>query len=121
MNSLSMRVVVALVAGILLSSVGVQQAEASKWKRVASLSAGAGAKEVAINRDVRDFRIVCTEGSVIINTIVVREGSKTTPVTIAQRLNKDDKREFSIPAKAYVTGLRISDDGRGQYAVHVKE
>ncbi len=110
-----------LAAGIMVSGLNTQEAEAGKWRRVADLSAGGGAKEITINRNVREFRIVCTEGSVIINTVVVREGGKTTPITIGQRLNKGDNRVFSIPSKALVTGLRISDDGRGQYVVHVRD
>lgn len=117
----SLSVLIVLAIGFLVLGPGAQEAEAGKWRRVASLSAGGGAKEVAINRNVQRFRIVCTEGSVIINTVVVREGAKTTSITIGQRLNKDDKREFSIPAKANVTGLRISDAGRGQYVVHVRD
>ncbi len=121
MKKHSLCVLIVLAVSFLMLGPGVQEAEAKKWRQVASLSAGRGAKEVPINRNVQRFRIICTEGSIIINTVVVREGAKTTSITIGQRLNKDEKREFSIPAKANVTGLRISDAGRGQYVVQVRD
>jgi hypothetical protein len=91
-----------------------------KWLKLASLSAGSGAKEVAVNRECREFQIRIKEGSVIFNTIVVREGGKTTPIRVARRFEKGGKHEFVLPAKTHVTGLRISDDGRGQYDVFVR-
>jgi len=118
MNS---RIVWALVGLTACLILGVSDVEAKKnWKKLATLTAGGGAKEVAVNMDCDQFLIHIKEGPVIINTIVVREGSKTTPIRIGQRFEKGQKHEFSIPSKVRVTGLRISDDGRGQYEVFVR-
>lgn len=121
MNRHAWRVLILLAVGFMMFGPGIQEVEARTWRHVANLSTGGGAKEVAINRNVQHFRIICTDGSVIINTVVIREGGKTTPIRISQRLNKDETREFSTTDKTNVTGLRISDDGRGQYAVYVRD
>lgn len=89
--------------------------------KVASLTAGGDAKEVEVNQQISKVLLTCTEGSVIINTVVMRDGSNKTPFTIGTRLNKDEVQQISVGDKVNCSGLRISDDGRGTYDVHVKK
>lgn len=101
--------------------IGVTGVHADKdWKKVATLTAGGEAKEVDINQEVSRVMITCTEGSVIVNTVVVREGSKTTPHRVGARINHKESQQIRIGDKLPVTGLRISDDGRGTYVVKIK-
>lgn len=92
----------------------------SGWHKVAELDAGGDGKEVSVNRDCSVCLIKCEEGSVIINTVVIREGGKKTPKTVGKRLNKGDSEQVPFGDKINVTGLRIGDDGRGHYEVYVK-
>lgn len=92
----------------------------SGWHKVASLDAGGEAKEVAVNRNCSVCLVKVTDGSVIINTVVVREGEKKTPHTVGARIEKGGNQEIGIGSKTYVTGFRISDDGKGHYEVYVK-
>lgn len=94
---------------------------AGDWHTVAKLDAGGGPKEVTVNRPVSKVAIKCTEGGVIINTVVVRQGGNTTPHRVATRINKDELQQISVGNRIQVTGLRISDDGNGKYEVRVKE
>jgi hypothetical protein len=92
----------------------------SGWHMVGAFDAGGEAKEMGVNRNCSVCLVKVTEGSVIINTVVVREGGKKTPHTVGQRIEKGDHREIDIGSKIYATGFRISDDGRGHYEVYVK-
>jgi hypothetical protein len=92
----------------------------SGWHKVADLDAGGDGKEVAVNRNCSVCLVKVTDGTVIINTIVVREGDKKSPISVSQRIGKGDARQVNVGDKKYVTGLRIGDDGRGHYEVYVK-
>ena len=100
-----------------LSSMG---GDKHKFRRVAELTATGGPKEVALDQEAKWCMIRVMKGTVIINTIVVREGAKKTPITVAKRLNKGDKHVVDLGPKRRITGLRISDDAGGTYRVYLK-
>lgn len=104
----------------LVLSAGVASADKAGVK-VAELTAGGDAKEVKVEQQVSKVVIACTEGSVIINTVVVRNGSQTTPHKVGARINKGETQQITVGDKVDCTGLRISDDGRGTYVVRVKK
>jgi len=87
------------------------------WQVVSDVTAGGGAKELAVNRTIRLIRMECTSGSVIINTVVVREGAAKNPITVARKFNVGEKWEHDLGGAHQVTGLRISDSGKGTYKV----
>ncbi len=92
-----------------------------KWKNLGDYNTGGGAKEIAVNREVSEIAIDVKEGRVIINTLVVREGGKKTPITVAKEMNKGDKTHFiKLDGKRHVTGFRVSDGGQGRYRISVK-
>lgn len=109
-------VVLVLSAGLFFAS----HAWAASWKPLAQLNGGGKAKEVAINQTIRYVRIAVLEGSVVINTIVVREGAKKTPNTIARQFGPKERFVLTLPAPTQVTGLRISDSGGVTYMVQYK-
>ena len=92
------------------------------WKTVAEITATdkAEARELAVNRTIRTVQIECTEGSVIVNTLWVREGGAKTEIRVARLFNKGDKQDFDLSYDRNVTGFRISDKGPGKYKVHAK-
>ena len=94
--------------------------EKGDWQVVAEIPAGGDAKELAVNRSVRVIQIECTEGSVIVNTLVVREGPAKNPITVARRFNQGERQDIDLGGERQVSGLRISDGGRGKYRVRVK-
>lgn len=108
---------------VVLSAVNVAEAKrsGSGWTRVGEYASGTSAKEVGVGREISRVRITCTEGSVIINTVVIRQGGQTTPVRVARRLATGESHEITVGNKVNVTGLRISDDGRGRYRVEVRK
>jgi len=87
------------------------------WQLVSDVTAGGGAKELTVNRSIRLVRLECTSGSVIINTVVIREGGAKNPITVARKLNTGEKYEIDLGGAHQVTGLRISDSGKGTYKV----
>ena len=92
------------------------------WKTVAEVTAEkkAQATELAVNRTIRTVQIECTEGSVIVMTLWVREGGAKTEIRVARQFNKGDKQDFDLSYDRNVTGFRISDKGPGKYKVHAK-
>ena len=79
-----------------------------KWKNLGDFTADGQAKEIAV-------------GSVIINTLWVREGAAKTEYTVGKRMNKGDATHFiKLNGKRMVTGFRLSDGARGRYRVSVK-
>ena len=92
------------------------------YSRVGSYTAGGSAKETGgpSSRPIRKVRIVATSGSVIVNTVVVREGGAKTPHTLAVRLAAGESREIDLGSARRVTGLRISDGGKGTYEIQVR-
>lgn len=93
---------------------------ASSWKPLANLSSGGEAKEVPVNHKISHVRVMVTEGTVVFNTIVVREGGKKSPHTIGREYSAKQHFVLDLPAPTQVTGLRISDGGNGRYSVHYK-
>ena len=92
------------------------------YSRVGSYTVGGSAKETGApsSRPIRKVRIVATSGSVIVNTVVVREGGAKTPHTLAVRLAAGESREIDLGSARRVTGLRISDGGKGTYEIQVR-
>ena len=112
---------VMLFAGLVMSASSQAIAERKNWHEVGSYSVdGKDAIEVAVDRpSVTLIRIVCTEGSVIINTLVVREGGAKDAHTVGKRIEKDGYEIIEI-GESKATGFRISHDGRGKYKVQVR-
>ncbi len=109
-----------IFATAFLTIFSATSALAGEWHKVGTFTAGGDAKEMAVNRNCSTCLIKVTDGSVVINTVVIREGDKKTPKTVGRRIEKGDQAEIQVGDKLYVTGFRISDDGRGTYLVYVK-
>lgn len=103
----------------------VQNAEAGKHKyfQVAELTAKGGAHEIKLDKvkEASWLMIHAIEGHVVVNTVVLREGGKKTPITVATSLNKDQKKEVSLGGRKQLTGIRISNTGGGKYRVYLKK
>jgi hypothetical protein len=106
-----------VVAGVMMAGSVLAK---DHWEKVADLNAGGDAKEVAISREISAIRLDLKSGTVTVNTVVVRQGAAKTSYAVASRLADKTPSEIKLPSKANVTGLRISDAGRGVYAVYVK-
>jgi hypothetical protein len=106
---------------IALALVTVDSMAEKAGVKVAELTAGGDAKEVEVNQQISKVLIKCTEGSVIINTVVVRDGGNKTPFTVGTRLNQGEEQQVTVGNNVNCSGLRISDDGRGKYVVRVKK
>ncbi len=90
------------------------------WRQVARITVQRGnAREIRTQQRASRLLIECSDGSVIVNTVVVREGGRKHTYTIGQRLHKGDRREISF-GSMNVTGIRISEDGRGTYRLLLK-
>ncbi len=113
-----MRTWLAVLAVALFSTVAMADKAGVK---VAELTAGGDAKEVAVSQPVSKVVITCTEGSVIINTVVVRNGGEHTPHKVGARINKGEAQQITVGDQVACTGLRISDAGSGTYVVRVKK
>lgn len=103
----------------------VQNAEAGKPKyfQVAELTAKGGAKEVKLDKvkEASWLMIHAIDGNVVINTIVLREGSKKTSIKVVTKLAKGNKKEVSLNGRRSLTGIRISDGGGGKYRIYLKK
>lgn len=97
-------------------------AAVADWKTVAEVTADkkAQATELALDRTIRTVQIECTEGSVIINTLWVREGGAKTEIRVARRFSQGEKQDIDLGYDRNVTGLRISNQGPGKFKVHAK-
>jgi len=85
---------------------------------VGELSAGGDAKEVAVNRVITQCYLEVVSGTVSINTVVIRPEKTALPQAV--RLTPGQLHVIDLGMKRSVTGLRISDSGRGVYRVYVK-
>ena len=94
----------------------------AEWGTVAEVVAGsqAEATELAVNRYIRTVEIECTSGSVLINTLWVREGAAKTEIRVARRFNAGEKQDIDLGTNRNVTGFRISNQGPGKFKVHAK-
>lgn len=110
------------MSGLTASQLSAR-ADDSDWPKVADLQATGkkDAKEISVDKKTEKIRIKCTDGSVIINTVVVREGAAKDVHTLGKRLDKDEEIKIDLGSKKHVDGLRISDDGKGSYKVMVRK
>ena len=98
---------------------GANPSSGGKWHAITELRSGGGVKEVPVNRTASRCLIRCIDGAVVVNTLVVREGGAKKSITVASRLNTGDERVLDLGGRRNVTGFRISDGGRGRYAIYV--
>lgn len=110
-----------LIAFVLMALVSTLVWADKAGVHVGTLTAGGDAKEVAVSQPVSKVVIKCTEGSIVINTVAVRDGGNVTKHSVGSRINKDEVQQITVGDKVNCTGLRISDDGRGTYEVRVKK
>lgn len=110
------------VAGLVLLGSATVRADSKKWHEIGAYTVdGKDAIEVKIERpNVSQVRLMCTDGRVVINTLVVREGAQKTPHTIGRRIEAGDEQIVEVGEKVPATGFRISQDGRGTYKVLVR-
>lgn len=80
-----------------------------------------GAVECGIptSKKIKKVRIVGTDGSVSVNTVVLREGSAKTSFPVSRRLGPGETAEIDLGGARQATGLRISTGGKGSYNVYV--
>ena len=92
------------------------------WKTVAEIAATdkSEARELAVHRTIRTVQIECTEGSVIVMTLWVREGGAKTEIRVARQFAKGEKQDVDLSYARNVTGFRISDKGPGKYVIRAK-
>ncbi len=91
------------------------------WVEIAELTARRGEpKEVTVGYEIIQIRIEAVAETVIINTIVTREGPRTTPHRVGGRFTAGQNHVVDLGEPKMVTGLRISDDNRGRYKVYVR-
>ncbi len=90
------------------------------WVVIGSASAAGDATEFRVDRPITACRLLCREGAVIINTLVIRRGGDKQPIPVRARLNRGEAWETPITGPSRVTGFRISHQGRGVFDVLVK-
>ena len=93
---------------------------AADWQPVADVTADGEAKELAVNRAIRLVQLECTEGSVIVNTLWIREGDAKSPIKIARKLTQGETQNIDLGHERQVTGFRISDGGKGTYKIQTQ-
>jgi hypothetical protein len=96
--------------------------ESKSWHDVQSVEVtGKDAVEIGVDRPgVSNMRIICTEGKVVINTIVARIGGDKDEHPVRTELHEGEEEVIDIGENAKVTGFRISHDGKGRYKIDVK-
>lgn len=114
------RWILALVILALSATAAFCDSKKDNWQLLAEQTTGGDAKELVVNRMIRAVQIECSEGSVIVNTVVIREGGSKNPITVARRFNQGEKQDIDLGSVRMVTGLRISDGGRGKYKINTK-
>ena len=109
------------ILALALVVLGATMAQAG-WKTISEITATdkSEARELAVNRTIRTVQIECTEGSVIVMTLWVREGGAKTEIRVARQFSKGDKQDFDLGQDRNATGFRISDKGPGKYKIHVR-
>ncbi len=112
--------VLAGIVMVLAAGLALPAAAKDKWQALGEFQARGDAKEVAVNRVCATCEIEVLEGSVIIQTFVIREGGQKTPITVAQRFEKGQKHAIDLGVKRLITGFRISDGAGGRYRVQVR-
>ena len=109
-------VAIAMMVGFAASAYAERE-----WTTVGSVKAAEGTKEVRVNQAVSKVAIECTDGSVTITALTVRDGAKRIPFSFTSRLNKGEIQQVTIGDKINVSSIVIEDDGRGAYDVKVKK
>ena len=74
---------------------------------------------IPTSHQIKKVRIVCTEGTVSVNTVVLREGSAKTSFPVTRRLAPGETAEIDLNGHRQATGLRVSAGGKGAYNVYV--
>lgn len=93
-----------------------------KWVTVAHLTPAKAAKEVSINKVCSFIQFEIIEGSVGFHTFWIREPNGVkNQITVNARFNAGEKYTFEVTNPRMITGLRISDFGKGTYKLWVKE
>lgn len=92
-----------------------------EWRSMGHVNLdGKGAIEFPVNATIHKFRVVCIEGTAIVNVFVVRTPEGNRDFTIGQRLKKGDGFERNLGGPTAVTGFRWGDNGKGKLEVFVK-
>ena len=68
---------------------------------------------------IKQILLAGTSGSVAVNTVVVREGAKTTKYPLAVRLPAGETHMVELGGHRKVTGIRVSTGGKGTFDVYV--
>ena len=114
-----------IVVAMVIAFGFVQNAEAGKKKffQVAELTASGGASEVKLNgvKEASWLKVHVMEGTVVINTVVLREGAKKTSIKMAVKLEKGKEHTISLNGMHSLTGIRLSNSGGGVYRVYLKK
>jgi len=113
---------VQVVLAMLVAVVGVPAALAKdKWHKVAELEVTTqGGREIPVATDISKIRFYVLEGSVIINGFAIRQGNEKTSFTVGRRIEKDRSEDIDVGKKTKVTGLVVSEDGKGKYRIYVQ-
>ncbi len=70
-------------------------------------------------KPIKTVRVVCTSGTVVVNTLVVREGAGTTQIPVMAKLTRGQFREIPLGSPRRATGLRFGTSGGGTFSVFV--
>ena len=106
-----------LALALLAGGVGAQTGDS--WQKVGELTKGG---KLAANRQASVCRLVCLDGVIIVNTLVVFEGDKMRNITVRAKLKKGEDREVPLGNNVKLThiGMSISPDTVGRLAVYLK-
>jgi hypothetical protein len=119
--SIGVRLFPVILALAAVSGLAVPAARADeKWHHLGELQAGKEPAEVTVNREISKVRIICKAETLVINTVVVREGAAKTPIEVAKKFAKDEEYVVDLGGRKMVTGLRISNPGTGRYLLSVR-
>ena len=75
--------------------------------------------QIPTKNPIKQILLAGTSGSVAVNTVVVREGSKTTKYPLAVRLPAGETRMVELGGHRKVTGIRVSTGGSGTFDIYV--
>ena len=101
-------------------AMSATMALAADWRTIEEVKVDGQPKEMVVNQTLRTVQIECTDGTVIVNTIWVREGAARSPITVTRRFNKGEKQDIDLGSDRLVTGFRIGAGGAGKYKILVK-
>lgn len=92
------------------------------WRTVGTVTVRGkgGADELPGAGPIRRIRIRGIDGTIVINTVQVREGGNHTPVPITTRFSPGQEVVRDLPREMNTTGFRISKEGNGSVEVSVQ-